>query len=125
LGGYEGTPLARPALRRMTVVWSLLAPLLVLGLAIAGASKMTLPGARQLLLLFFAYFLVTALVVSMSRFRMPLIPFCIVLAAGALDRRALNRPLSVALGLCLLFGLWWIDLPLVAALVGQAWGGAS
>jgi hypothetical protein len=64
----------------------------------------------------------------MSRFRLPMIPFLIVLAAGLLTGAA-ERPVPrgarilAALVLALLVGLWWIDLPEVAGLVELAVGG--
>jgi len=125
LGGYADTGLGQPVVRRMTVIWAVVLPMFVLAFAVIGAARIPRRGAGILFGALFSYFLLTAFVVSMSRFRMPIIPFCIVLAAGAMGKRPLTRPLPIAIGLSLLLALWWVDLPLIGAVIGRAWGGPS
>jgi len=132
LGNYDGSPLGR--LPRMPVVaWAVVCPLLILPLGLAGL-LLTLRDrpARWLLGLVLLYFLATGLLVAMSRFRLPMIPFLIVLAAGLLtggaDREVARGPARFALagaGLAALVFLWWVDYPETLALIELACGGAS
>ena len=61
------------------------------------------------------YYVATAMLVSMSRFRLPLVPFLIVLSAGLLTRgtRTASTPRRAAtLGVwALLLFLWWVNFP--------------
>ncbi len=83
------------------------------------------PGTWILLLLA-GYVCATSLLVSSSRFRVPLLPVLFVAAALALSTphlwRALGRArLVAALGWALLLGLWWIDLPELKLVLEAAW----
>jgi 4-amino-4-deoxy-L-arabinose transferase-like glycosyltransferase len=128
LGRYPG-PLGAPALRRPLVLWALLCPLAALLAGIWGGSTRLAPGApRRLIGLISLYFLATTALVSMSRFRLPLIPLAIVLGAGLLTARPATQPeipraslrrarLAAAIGTVLLLFLWWVDLPEVLAVL--------
>jgi 4-amino-4-deoxy-L-arabinose transferase-like glycosyltransferase len=128
LGHYD-EGLFRRLPREPLVVWAVVCPLLVLPLGMAGFCLCLRRGpARWLIGAVLGYFTCTGLLVAMSRFRLPMIPFLIVLAAGLLTGAA-ERPVPrgarilAALVLALLVGLWWIDLPEVAGLVELAVGG--
>jgi 4-amino-4-deoxy-L-arabinose transferase-like glycosyltransferase len=131
LGLYDGTPLALPGLRQLLVLWALGGPILILLLASPGfflALRDT--AGRWLLGSLLIYFFATSTLVSMSRFRLPVVPLLIVLGAGVLSRPGLlrevrgpRRLLPVLGGLLLLIFLWWVDLPEVAVLTVRAWGG--
>lgn len=122
LGSYANTPLGGDAVRRATSIWALLCPFCVLALAVGGASKLDHRPAAALLGTVFAYFLATALLVSMSRFRIPVVPFCIVFAAGAFGRQAPARLLPTGLGIAALLFLWWLNLPVISGVLQAAWG---
>ena len=129
LGAYAEGPLGADAVRRPLAVWALLCPLLLLPLALAGLCTTLRDGpARALIGCVLVYFVSTSLLVSMSRFRVPLLPFAIVLAAGFLvhgpRRRGAARLATLAVSLAVLAVLWWIDLPELRALFALAWRGA-
>ena len=72
------------------------------------------------------YFTSTGLLVAMSRFRIPMMPFLIVLMAGLLANGVPARARTGATALtvtglmaALLF-LWWVDLPEVLGLLELA-----
>ena len=119
LGLYEdaGSVFARPGIRQVLVLWALLAPILVLLLSPLGLFAVLRDRRSQLALAApIAYFIATSLLVSMSRFRLPMVPLLIVLAAGALagDRSGWGRPralVPLSLTWLVLAFLWWVDLP--------------
>ena len=94
-----------------------------------GGSTRLAPGApRRLIGLLSLYFLTPTALVSMSRFRLPLIPLAIVLGAGLLTARPATQPeipraslrrarLAAAIATVLLLFLWWVDLPEVLAVL--------
>ena len=71
----------------------------------------------------------TGLLVASTRFRVPLEPFAIVLAAGFLARRAEHaagpRWVLAGLGTLGLLVAWFVAWPQTRALVALAWGGRS
>jgi hypothetical protein len=77
------------------------------------------------------YFTATGLLVAMSRFQVPMIPFLIVLAAGLLARgiepsaRNAATLAQVGTAIAVLLFLWWVDLPEVRALLELAWEARS
>jgi hypothetical protein len=133
---YEGSALGRLP-RGVLAVWAVVCPLLVLPLGWLGLVLALRAGPGCWLVgLTLAYFVATGLVVAMSRFRVPMEPFAIVLAAGFLTGAhgrgqagatgATGTARWVAgLGLAVLAFLWWVDLPEVSALVELAVGGAA
>jgi len=128
LSRYEESPLALPGIRHVLVVWAVLCPVLVLALGLLGACVRFPRGAGAAVCAsVFGYFLLSSLLVSMSRFRVPFVPFLIVLACAALTRRGeraggLARVASVA-GVAALCVLWWIDWPEISTIVRLAWNG--
>ena len=127
LGRYDSSPLAALPLRAL-VVWALVCPLFLIPLGWAGLlAAVRDRAARWLFGSVLLYFTASGLIVAMSRFRLPMVPFLIVLAAGLLangvHERARNgrtAALVTALAGALLF-LWWVDLPEVLALLELAW----
>ncbi len=121
--------LTRPALRRPLALFSVALPLLLLPLAWLGLLSLRERPALSLCACVLSYFVLTAALVAMSRFRVPMLPLLIPLAAGALARgprdslRALSRPRRIAAcaGWALLVFLWWVDLPETLALFSLAW----
>ena len=125
LGRYDGSTLGGRA-RAPLVAWALVCPLLVLPLGWLGLTLALRAGpGRWLIASVLAYFTATGLLVAMSRFRVPMEPLLIVLAAGFLAGRsprsssALARA-AAAIGLAALAFLWWVDLPEVTALLELA-----
>jgi len=132
LGHYAGTPLARPGLRHVLVLWAGLCPLLVLlGAGVGFFAALEDRAARWLFGSLFLYVLAATLLVAISRFRVPVIPLAIVLSAGlatrALDSAQVRRrallPL-VAFGALLGF-LWWVDAPETWLVFRLALGGGA
>jgi hypothetical protein len=131
LGHYDQTLFASLP-RGPLVIWAVAAPLIVLPLGLAGYCLAL--GNRRARWLFGAvllYFASTGLLVAMSRFRLPLIPLLIVLAAGLLTRGpdpavdGRRQRLLAAAGLAALVFLWWVDAPEVSALVRLAVEGGA
>jgi 4-amino-4-deoxy-L-arabinose transferase-like glycosyltransferase len=127
LDRYHGV-LASPAVRRPLLTAALLLPLLVLAAAIPGFwGSLRTSGAWPVLAFTLLYFIpTTALVNGMSRYRTPIEPLLIVLAAGFLSGaawRSWSRPAMVVsiLGCAALAFLWWLNAPEVLALVQNAW----
>jgi hypothetical protein len=127
LGHYDQSPLAGPLLRAL-VIWALVCPLLVLPLGLAGlVATLRDRAGRWLLGAVLLYFTATGLIVAMSRFRLPMVPLLIVLAAGLLangvdERARTGRTAAVVTALAALLAfLWWVDLPEVLALLELAW----
>ncbi|MAG63831.1 hypothetical protein CMO84_09965 [Candidatus Woesearchaeota archaeon] len=116
LGHYDGTPLGGNLLRKLTSLWAVACPVLVLLLGIVGYT--TVLRNRPAWLLFgctLGYFLCTTLLVAMSRFRIPTIPLLIVLAAGfVVHGRSVEGParkILATLSALLVLFLWWITWP--------------
>lgn len=131
LGRYRETPLGGGLIRHLLVAWALCCPLVLIPLGLAGLLG-TLRDRAGLTLttLVLLYFASTSLLVAMSRFRVPVLPLLIVLAAGLLARgldlegRRTRVLASLALlGASLAF-LFWVDLPETLTLVRLAWEGA-
>ncbi len=130
IGRYEESVLGQLSVRRALVSLAMLSPVILLLLAAGGwfGTRMDRT-SRWLLGTVLGYVALTSLLVSMSRFRIPMVPFLIVLAAGfatrggrAGGRRAL---FSIAAAWAVLACLWWVDLPETLAVIRYAWGGAS
>jgi 4-amino-4-deoxy-L-arabinose transferase-like glycosyltransferase len=132
LGRYEASVLGAGGVRPMLVSWAVLCPVAILLLSIPGFFVVLRDRAGLWLIGTLAlYFATTAMIVAMSRFRIPFVPWMIVLAAGFLTADGGRRrgtgtrwAISAACTAILLF-LWWVDLPEVRAIVGLAWGAAS
>lgn len=133
LGRYDESALRHLSLRAL-VAWATVCPLLVLPLGLVGLfAALRDRAGRWLIGLVLLYFTSTGLLVAMSRFRIPMMPLLIVLAAGLLagggpaparnGRPARNGPraLRVVVALAALLFLWWVDLPEVLALLELAW----
>lgn len=127
LGVYRG-PLGSAGWRRPLVVWALLTPALLLLLGVPGAlGALRDPAAAPVLGITLLYFLLTGLLVAMSRFSLPLVPFLIVVAAGFLSRPSRGWPperarrAAIVATLALLAFLWWVDLPEVREMARLAW----
>lgn len=124
LGHYDSSVLGSPLGRKLSALWALLCPLAVLALGVAGGLLVLddVP-ARWLFGTTIGYFLVTSMLVAMSRFRLPIVPLLIALAAGLLvhgvhGARAergggpgRGRCAAAVGALAALVFLWWVDLP--------------
>jgi len=116
LGRYDESVLGSPLLRKLTSLWAMACPVLVLLLGLAGfLLALEDRAALWVLGLTGAYYLTTAMLVSMSRFRLPLVPFLIVLSAGLLtsESRTTSRSRRAATWAVwgLLLFLWWVNFP--------------
>ena len=116
LGHYDGTALGGNLLRKLTSLWAIACPVLVLLLGIVG--YITVLRSRPAWLLFgctLGYFLCTTLLVAMSRFRIPTVPLLIVLAAGFIVRHrsveGRTRKALAAMAALLVVFLWWVTWP--------------
>lgn len=131
LGEYEDTPLGGTAARRALLAWAVLVPVVILGCAIPGLvfAVRRRRAADQLALFVIAYLGATSLLVSMSRFRIAMMPFLIVMAAGFLAGRAGSSETGrlhwgvVSVGWALLALLWWVNVPETSAILGIVWRG--
>ncbi len=121
LGKYPpGSALSGP-LRKPSILLAASQSALMMLLALAGFFFTLQRGpGRQLLSIIFTYVAVTSTLVAMSRFRVPVEPFLIVLSAGFLAHgwagRGNARMGAMRIGafvICAgcLFGLWWISGP--------------
>ncbi|MFT5050801.1 MAG: hypothetical protein ACI8QZ_002206 [Chlamydiales bacterium] len=121
--GRLGTPLVRRTLTLASIGLSAL----VMLFGLAGLwSAVEDRSARWLLTTVTLYFVSTASIVAMSRFRIPFIPFLIALGAGLLTghlRQGSRRRRTLALlGVGgLLSVLWWIDWPELSGVIDMAW----
>jgi len=127
---YSG-PLGAEGTRQALVAWAVAAAALLLLLGLPGSVHLagrvgTVPGA-WIPLVCGAYFVGTSLLVSMSRFRLCLVPWLIVGAAVlfATERRdrLATTPgrLTTLLALGALGFLWWIDWPELTRILELAW----
>ena len=121
LGKYPpGSALAGPA-RKPSILMAASESALVMLLGLAGFIFTLQRGpGRQLLCLLFAYVAVTSSLTAMSRFRVPIEPFLIVLSGGFIAhgwagrgnaRKGALRIGAFAACSLVLFGLWWISAP--------------
>jgi len=123
---YDGMPLGGPVLRPATVIWALTSSVLVMLLGAAGAyvGLRRNPAGAWVLGSVLAYTLCTSLLVSMSRFRVPIVPILIVFGAGLVTERLKEAPrgarVAIALGCACMALLWWIDLPETRIVTGFA-----
>ncbi|MEM9379746.1 MAG: glycosyltransferase family 39 protein [Planctomycetota bacterium] len=103
-------------LRHPLVVYALALPAFLMLLAAAGYF-FTLPRGpgRDVVTVTLAYVVATGLLVAMSRFRAPIEPFLVVLAAGFLAHgpatRTVPRAVGLAASVVALAALWWVSLP--------------
>lgn len=133
IGGYDGTLLAETGLRRTLLVWAILCPVVVLWFAVPGmVGLLRKPKpSTWLVVVVMSYFTATSLLVSMSRFRVPILPFAIALAAGFLagrreDRRRDSRFWALtAFGWMFLLFLWWVNAPETLSILGFVWRGSG
>jgi len=77
-------------------------------------------------LVLFGYFILTSFLISMSRFRLPTVPFMLVLFGGlAVGDRNKNKPLStwiiIISGLVAMLSLWLLNLPEIVEVVAFSW----
>lgn len=129
--GLYGGALGQPWVRRVTLVWSVLAVIALLLLAVPGTLRLWRLRAEThafwIPLLFAAYFAGTSLLVSMSRFRVPMLPCLFVFAglwlAAPRGERWPKGPgrFFVAGGWLFLLFLWWVDLPELTAILEITW----
>ncbi|MEM6672832.1 MAG: glycosyltransferase family 39 protein [Planctomycetota bacterium] len=130
LGNYAEESAMNGPPRGPIVVWSLALPIALLLLA-AGGFFLTLPGGagRDVVALTITYVAATSLLVAMSRFRVPIEPLIIALAAGFLAHgpatRSVPRIVGCAATVVALVGLWWVSLPETIELARMALGGAG
>ncbi len=121
LGKYPpGSALAGP-LRKPSILLAAGQSALVMLLGLAGFFFTLQRGpGRQLLCVVFGYVMLTSTLVAMSRFRVPVEPFLIVLSSGLLAhgwagrgnaRMGALRIGAFALSVAILLGLWWISGP--------------
>jgi hypothetical protein len=128
LRGYAESPLEAPGLRHAAIAWALASELALIPLAIAGGALLRLPrGCGSFIALGAGYFAATALLVSMSRFRVPLLPFAIPLAAASISGSLRAAPASraraaaAAMAFAALGFLWWVDWPELRLALDFAW----
>jgi len=126
-GGLLGRPLVRRGLTVLSIGMSAL--VMLLGLASLWSTVEDRSG-RWLLTTVTLYFVSTASIVAMSRFRIPLVPLLIVLSAGLLTGHVRgNSPRRRRIALLaaggLLSFLWWVDLPELVGVLGMAWESSS
>jgi len=123
---YDGMPLGQAAIRRATVIWALTSSVLVMLLGVAGAylGLRRSPAGAWVLGSVLAYTLATSLLVSMSRFRIPIVPILIVFGAGLVTERLREAPrgarVALGFGCALMALLWWINLPETGVVTGFA-----
>lgn len=125
LGHYAPESGLGGALRRPLVIWSLLSSVIVLlGAALGGALSVGAGHGRALLAVTIGYVFSAALLVSMSRFRVPIEPLLIVLCAGFLTHgvahRSIPRFLFGGAAVIALGALWWISWPETRAAAAMA-----
>jgi len=125
LGRYGASVLGAEGVRPLLVSWAVLCAVAVLLVSIPGYFVALRDRAGIWLIGTLAlYFAATAMIVAMSRFRIPMVPWLIVLAAGFVtaerDQRWGNGPgrIVAAVGVALLLFLWWVDLPEVLTILG-------
>ncbi|MCH2171391.1 hypothetical protein MK489_11455 [Myxococcota bacterium] len=133
LGMYENSPIGIDWVRRSLVIWAMLCPVLMLLVAVPGWALLlrTRKPSSYLALGLLGYFVATAIVVSMSRFRIPIVPLCLAVVSGSFVLR--NRLGSegsrfwivVVSGWLLLAFLWWVDLPEALSIFEFAWRGGA
>jgi hypothetical protein len=115
LGHYDETLLGGPLMRKLTSLWAVACPILVLLLGTAGLFALEDRRGQLLIGLVLSYTLATTMLVAMSRFRLPIVPLLIAMAAVLLTRRApVRRPLTSAATLATwgaLVLLWWVNWP--------------
>ena len=80
-----------------------------------------------LFVLILGYFAGCALLVSMSRYRIPVVPYLLILAGGSVVRRTVESGAVVtvmlsAAGLVVLAALWALNFAEVCAVVSRSWG---
>lgn len=119
LGHYAG-PLGSGTLRAAAAWGSALQVVLLLALGGAGLiAGLRRQPARWLVAGTLLYFLATTMLVSMSRFRLPVVPLLLAGAAAALCRPRLLRQRALPVGLwwAALILAWWCNAPVLA----QVW----
>lgn len=126
LGHYEASVLGAPGVRHALVGIAMASSMLVLLLGSAGFLLVLRDRAGLWLVsIVLAYFGSASLIVAMSRFRIPLVPFLIVLSAGLLThwrgRRGAAALVATGAFWAALAFLWWVDLPELASVTDYAW----
>ena len=125
LGRYADSPLGSPVARRVGLVLAMSVSAAVMVLGLAGAfSVLRGRAASWFLPLVAMYFVATASIVAMSRFRIPFVPLAIVLSAGFLTSPRMagpRKPVALGISAALFCALWWIDLPEIQGGFGMAW----
>jgi len=121
MGRYDDAPLGSPVLRKLTTVWALACPLLLLLLAFAALGQLPRE-SRWLVWTTLSFVLATAMLVSMSRFRVPALPLLMALAAGGISHGL--RPRNLILAGLVLVPLWLLAFPGLWALLELAWSAA-
>ena len=114
-----------------SISWAVLCPTAILLLSIPGYFVALRDRAGLWLIgTLTIYFATTAMIVAMSRFRIPMVPWMIVLtagfvAAGRERRRGTGGRWAVsALCVAVLLFLWWVDLPELRTMLGIVWSAA-
>ena len=107
------------------MIWSLLTSVVVLlGASLGAALSLRAGHGRALVAVTIGYVLAAAMLVSMSRFRVPTEPLLLVLCAGFLTHGAAHRSTSrlVAGGALVitLGAFWWIGWPETRAAAAMA-----
>ena len=125
LGHYSEESRLGGVWRRPLVIWSLLTSVIVLlGASLGAAVSLRGGHGRTLVAVTIGYVLAAAMLVSMSRFRVPIEPLLLVLCAGFLTHGIAHRSISrlmaggvlvIALGV-----FWWIGWPETQAAAAMA-----
>lgn len=123
---YSGI-LASDFIRRFLISISMISVMALL--SIAWINLIHLRWNRHAFIFFvviFSYFILTSFLISMSRFRLPIVPFLLVLLGGLAVRDSKkNKPLPTGIiiisGLVVMLSLWLLNLPEIVEVVAFSW----
>lgn len=130
LGQYGDSSALSGFLRVPLVAWSLFLSVALMLLGSIGYFLTLRSGpGRTVITVVIGYVVATSLLVAMSRFRVPIEPFLIVMSAGlvghGLQERSVPRFAGLGLTLVALALLWWVSLPATIEAARMAFGGGG
>lgn len=123
---YSGI-LASDFIRRVLIPISMISVMALI--SIAWINLIHLRWNRHAFIFFvilFSYFILTSFLISMSRFRLPTVPFLLVLLGGLAIRdsnknKTLSTWIIIISGLVVLLSLWILNLPEIVEVVAFSW----